>query len=165
MNNKAQTEGDLAVFIIIIFFIILIGFIVVKVFGGVNTGLQNQNIGTVPAQASSDANTGFCNGFNSGVVVAIVFLYIGLFITSRYVGSNPMFLFINIFLLVIALGLAALFGNVFDAATNNPNFVTERACMPAAVFVGNRLLEFAIGAVAIILIGLFAKPGGQSEIE
>lgn len=167
MNKLGQSEGDMTVFIIIIFFILLIGFIIVKVFGGINTGLQSQSntIGTAAATASSNANSGFCNGFNSAAVVAIVLLYIGLFITSRYIGVNPMFFFINLFLIIVALGLAAIFGNVFDTATNNANFVVERACMPAATYVGSRLLEFGIGALAIILIGLFAKPGGGSETE
>lgn len=159
--SKGQVEFDLIVYIAVIFTILLFAFIMVKISGNINSGLQGTTINADAKAASSAASNGIANGFNTGIVVAIAILYIGLFITTRQIGTNPMFFFINLFLLIIALGLCAVLGNAFDTATNNPNFVTERAAMPAVVFVGNHLLEFGIGAFAIIMIGLFAKPEGE----
>lgn len=162
MTKKGQSALDLVVFLVILFVIALLGIIVVKVWGGINTGLQakSSDIGTAAATASSDSNTGFQRGFDMSMSIAIGIMYIGLFITSRYIGTDPMWFFINIFLLIIALSLAAILGNVYDTATNNASFVTERAAMPGMVFIASHFLEFAIGAFAMILLGLFAKPSG-----
>lgn len=165
-NSKGQIAGDYVVALGIIFAILLIGFIFVKINGAINSGFQSQSssIGNNASQASSNANTGLQRGFNVGIIVAVAFSYMGLFITSRLIGTNPMFFFINLFFLIIVLGIAAILGNVFNEATNNDNFVTERAAMPAATFIGEHLLLFGIGAFAIIAIGYFSKPqeGGFS---
>jgi hypothetical protein len=165
MNRRGQSETDLVVVIIVLFIIALLAVVSVKLMGGINTGLQAQSgvIGASAATASSNANSGLASGFDQGMVIALGLLYIGLFISSRNIAVEPMWFFLNIFLLLIALTLAAIFGNAFDKATNNAQFVTERAAMPAMTFVAGHLLEFSIGALAIILIGLFAKPGGVTE--
>jgi hypothetical protein len=162
MFKRGQSESDLVVFIAVIFIVLIIGVVVVKSFGGINTGLQahSADIGVNAVTASTNAFVGFSAGFNAAAVIAIGIMYIGLFITSRYIGTEPMWFFINVFLLVLALGVAMLLANAWDAATNNPSFVTERASMPALVFIGNNLLLFGIGAAAVILVGLFAKPFG-----
>lgn len=165
MVKRGQAESDLVVFLAVIFIVAILGLVFVKGFGGINTGFQavNSTIGAPAAQASSQASSGFSAGFNAAMVVAIGIMYIGLFITSRQIGTEPMWFFINVFLLVLALGLAAILANAWDQGTNNPNFVVERAAMPAMVFIGNNLLLFGIGAFAIILIGLFAKPNTGSD--
>ena len=162
VGKKGSSETDLVVFLVVIFCVAIIGIVVVKTFGGVNTGLQSQSatIGATAATASGNAFTGFSDGFNAAMVVAIAIMYIGLFVTSRNIGTEPLWFFVNVFLLVIGLVLAALMANAWDAATNNPSFLTERAAMPAMVYIGNNLLLFGIGAVAVILVGLFAKPNG-----
>lgn len=162
MNKKGQSALDLVVFLVVLFVIAFLGIIVAKVWGGINTGLQakSSDIGAAAATASSDANTGFQRGFDMAMAIGIGLMYIGLFITSRYIGTDPMWFFINIIFLVLALSFAAILGNVYDTATNNATFVTERAAMPAMVFIASHMLEFAIGAFAMILLGLFAKPSG-----
>lgn len=167
MNTKGQSGYDLVIFIVVIFFIAMLGLIFVKMYGGINTGMQSQAavIGSTAATASDDANTGLTNGFDTALILAIGLMYIGLFISSRYIGTHPMWLFINVFFLVIALGLAAVLGNAYDLGSNNPQFVTERAAMPGATFIADNLLLFGIGALAMICIGLFAKPGGGEQQE
>lgn len=158
-NKRGQAVSDLTVFLVILFVIAILGYIVVKVFGGVDTGIQTSP--DIPAEAqlaSSDSYNGFSRGFDSAMVVALGIMYMGLFVTSRNIGTEPMWFVLNIFLLMTALVLALVLGNALDQGTNTTDFLTERAAMPGMVFVGNHFLEFAIGAAAIMMIGLFAKP-------
>lgn len=162
MNRRGQSESDLAIFAVIIFIIMILGVVVLKSWNGIDAGMQSKAsiIGSTAATASSDAATGFGGGFNGAVIVAIGIMYMGLFVSSRHISTHPALFFINVVLVVASLSLSAIFANVFDQGTNTANFVTERAAMPALVFVGNNLLYFGIGALAMILLGLFAKPGG-----
>jgi len=159
-GRRGQAVSDLSVFLIILFVIAVLAYIVVKVFGGVNDGFQG-NADIIPDDAetaSSDAYDGFSNGFNAAVVVALGVMYMGLFITSRKIGTEPIWFVINVFLLMAALILAVVLGNSLEQGFNTTEFVTERANMAALVYVGNHWLGFAIGAVAVIIVGLFAKP-------
>lgn len=156
MNKKGE---DIPTFVVVLFFIMIFALVLLKMWGGINTGFQaNANVPTLAKTATTDANTGFSNGFNDGIVVAIGILYMTLFITARLSSAEPMFFFINIVFLIIALIVAAVLGNVYEAGTNTNEFAVERAEVPAIVFVSQHILEFAIGAVAIILIGLYARP-------
>jgi hypothetical protein len=85
-------------------------------------------------------------------------MYMGLFITSRNIGTDPIWFVLNVLLIMVALVLAVVLGNTLEQGFNTTQFVTERASMPALVYVGSHWLGFAIGAVAVIMIGLFAKP-------
>lgn len=134
------------------------GVLISKVWGSINDGIQATNIDATSKAASSSAASTFPSGFDIAIVVALGLGYIGLFITTRNIQTNPMFFFINIFFLVLVLGFAAIFSNVFEA-TNTNDFAVTRAAMPGTVFVMGHLLEFAVLAVVIIIVGLFAKPG------
>lgn len=161
-RKKGQAVADLTVFLVILFVIAILAYVTVKVFGGVNDGLQNSDgVDALAATASDDSYNGFAQGFDSAMVVALGIMYIGLFITSRNIGTEPLWFALNIFLLLTALTLALVLGNALDAGTNTTDFLTERAAMPGMVYVGNHFLEFAIGAAAVMLIGLFAKPDGN----
>jgi hypothetical protein len=157
---RGQSGLDLVLFVVIIFVCLILGFVVLKMWNGINTGIQNNSaiVGNATAQGSADIGTGIAHGFNNGIVVGVFIIYIGLFITARYIGTEPMFFIVNICLLIFALAFAAVYANVFAGFTNSLEFVNETASLPAAVFIGEHLLLFGIGAFAIILIGLFAKP-------
>lgn len=160
--KKGQAVSDLAVFLIILFVIALIAFIVVKVFGGVNDGFSsNSNLISIQAEeAASDSYNGFSSGFDSAYVVALGIMYIGLFITSRKIGTEPFWFVLNLFLIIAALLLAVVLGEGLEQGFNTTDFVNERADMPSIVYVNDNWLGFAIGAAAITLMGLFAKPEG-----
>jgi hypothetical protein len=160
--SKGQAGLDIVTFIVIIFFLALLSLIAVKIWNGMNSNFQGNP--ALPAASQAAAATTATNlpaGLDVAIVVALGLLYIGLFVTTSRIGTDPMFFFINVCLIVVVLGMGAIFGNVYDQGTNTADFVVERASMPASVYIASHLLEFSIGAAAIILIGLFAKPGGS----
>lgn len=158
--RKGQAGLDIVTFMVIIFFLALLSLIAVKVWNGMNSNFQgNAALPAASQTAAAQTATNLPAGLDTAIVVAIAILYIGLFITTYRIGSDPMFFFINICLIIVVLGMAAIFGNAYDQGTNTADFVVERAQMPASVFITTHLLEFSIGAGAIVLIGLFSKGG------
>ena len=161
MNRRAQSSVDILTFIVIIFFIALLALIGTKIWNGINGQMQgNAALPAVSQTAAATTTSNLPAGLDVAMVVAVALLYIGLYITTIRIGTDPMFFFINVCLIVLVLGMAAILGNAFDQGTNSPDFSTERTSMPALTFIATHELEFAIGAAAIILIGLFTKPGG-----
>jgi len=158
---KGQAGLDMLTVIVVLFFLLLLGIIGVKVWNGMNAQFQgNSALPAASQTASATVTTNFPAGLDTAIIVSLGLLYIGLFITSQRIGTNPMFFFINVCLLVLVLGFTAILSNAYQSAVNIPQFATEVASMPASVFIGSHLLEFAIGGMAIALIGYFAKPGG-----
>lgn len=159
--NKGQAGLDVLSFVVILFFIAVLGLIAVKIWNGMDTTFQATD--ALPAEsktASSQAALNIPAGIDFGIVVGLGLLYIGLYITTRNIGTNPEFFFINVCLILLVLGFSAILANAFDG-TNISEFAIERASMPALVYIGSHLLEFSIGAIGIVLIGLFGKPGGS----
>lgn len=159
--KRGQSGTDLIIAVVVIFVVALIGILGSFLWGSIDSGFQSQLTGSANAQAlaaSTNTNTNMASGWNIALIVGLCVTYIGLFITTRYIETNPMFFFINVFVLLFCFIFAAILSNVFDTATNRTEFVVQRAAQPAAVFVMNNLLAFAIIAGVIILIGLFAKP-------
>lgn len=157
-SRKGQTGIDIVTFIVVMFFLILLGFLAVTIWLRIDNNIQvADGLPAVSKTASSVAADRIPAGVDFAIIVALGLLYMGLYITTKRIGSNPMFFFINVILIILVLGIAAIFGNVMEG-TNTAELVTERAAVPGLIFVANHLLEFAIGAMAIILIGLFSKP-------
>lgn len=159
--RRGQTGPDLLTVFLVLATIAFLGLLAAKVWSDFNT--QAQNIDSLPAAsktASASIATNLPAGLDIGIVVALGILSIGLFITSRFIGTHPVFFWFNVFLLLFVLGVGALTSNVFDQATNTASFVTERAAMPATVWIMGHLLEVGIAEMAIILLGYFAKPEG-----
>ncbi len=158
-NKRGQSATDLAIIVIVIFFIAFLGLIFAKIFDGINGGFQASNIDATSKASFATSTSNFISGWDIAIVVALGFAYMGLFFTTREIPVNPMYFFINLFFIVLALLFGAIMSNAFDM-TNTADFVTERAAMPATVFIMGHLLEFAVLAAVIIMIGLFAKPSG-----
>jgi hypothetical protein len=156
-HTKGQSALDLIVVVLVLFVIAFLGVLASKIWSSIDSGIQGTNIDATSKAASAGVATNMPSGFDIGIVVALGIAYIGLFITSRSIQTNPMFFFINVFFIMLALGFGAIMSNVFEA-TNTNDFALTRAAMPGTVFIMGHLLEFAILAVVIILIGLFAKP-------
>ena len=159
-SKLGQAGLDVLSFVVILFFISVLSLIAVKIWNGLDNTFQSTT--SLPAEsktASSTAASNIPEGLDFGIVVGLGLLYIGLYVTTRNIGTDPNFFFINVCLLILVLGFSAILSNTYEG-TNISEFTIERASMPASVYIGSHLLEFSIGAVAIVLIGLFAKPGG-----
>lgn len=162
--KRAQLGTDAILIVIVIFFLLaMLSFFAVKMFSAINTNVQATDAINAEAKAASaNVNTKMPTALDVGFLVGLGILAILLFITSSLIGTNPVWFFINVFIILLLIGGAAIFSNLFSEGTNNATFVNERASMPGMTFVMDNLLLVIIVFVAIGFIGYFAKPfGGQ----
>ncbi len=97
------------------------------------------------------------------------FLIVGVFgfvlVSALMFKSHPAFLFIGLIVLAVALILAVIYSNVYEAIAENPEFInTDSEFTIIGIFLDNLpiviLLLFV--AIAIILYGMSGRtPGGQ----
>lgn len=90
--------------------------------------------------------------------ITIVFLGIFVIISSFFIRSSPIFFFISVILLVIAILISAILSNTFESFTASPdinasasNFVTT------SWFMGNLPLVIAVIFMLAVIV-MFAKP-------
>jgi hypothetical protein len=162
MNNAGSATDVL--FIAAMATFLAIGFLVIHYVIGTVT----DNIVANPTVNSSSAAV---SAFNSMKTVSnrldyVIFalfigMSLGLIITGYFVYGYPVFMFFYIIVNMIAVGLAAVFSNVWEEFTTNPMLATSVSAFP---ITSNLMayLPYYTGIVGFIgIVVMFAKPGVQ----
>lgn len=159
--RKAQVSMDAVIIIILILFLLsFLGLMATKFFNVFNDNIQSSGLENEAKNASDRTADRLPTYLDTGFLFGAGLLAVLLFISSSLIGTNPVWFFVNVLAIILLIGGAALFSNLF-AYTNVSALATERAAMQGTVFIMDNLLGVVIGYVAVGLIGYFAKPFGQ----
>lgn len=160
-NRKGQV--DVLTVAIIIFVIGILAMLSFKFLGGINTayqadvGLSNSTKNVVGTYTAN-----YATAMDQGILIAVGICFMLTLILAYRIDTNPGYFFITLFILLILLGITAIFGQVFDQGTNTNDFATERAAMPGLVFVASNIFGISLAMFVLISIVIYAKVTGNS---
>lgn len=163
MNKKGDVLDILS--LIIIVFIICFGFFVISfsipyITNGLsNAGLNNTEQGTNAINVLYDFGT---NTIQKGVLWLFIGLCIGTLISAFYSDTHPVWLFLYIAFLIIAVILAGYLANAYETATNLDVFggwqqITLTTIMQHSVIV---FISVAILSWIIMFVKFVSGNGG-----
>lgn len=158
LNKDKRGIADVLTVAIVLFVIAFLGIITYKIISGMNTEFQaSTNINNESKAAYGTFTDNYADSFDEGIVLALSFAYIITLIFAYRVNTDPGYFFISLFVLIILIGITAVFGQIYELGTNNPDFVNERAAMPYLNYVLTHTFVLSIVAGILMFIVLFSK--------
>lgn len=168
LNHKKGDVTEGLTFVVIIFFLavslLVSGFVITKIKLAVeDTALSNST-------SAPDIIDGLDNLSTTGVQRAFVFLFafliVAMMMTAFLVRVHPAWLFLYVIFMAISVILAVLVSNTYSALINTEALRDYAATQTQITWVMTHSVKIVIGAVALSLIILFAKPpaGGVSQV-
>lgn len=157
LNKDKKGIADVLTIAIVLFVIAFLGIITYKIVGGINVEVQASTVNNESKAAYNNFSDNYADSFDEGMILALSFAYIITLIFAYRVNTDPGYFFISLFVLIILIGITAVFGQIYELGTNNPDFVNERAAMPYLNFVASHSFVLSIAAGALLFIVLFSK--------
>jgi len=143
-------------------FLLILGYIGVTIAQEVKTQINSTN---------DDINNAFNTTINVSSVTLPALWYIlfaglllGLFITSWFMNTHPIFIPIFIVLLAVAVIVGIAMSNAYEELSAVSTFSTAYSQQGAIGFLMGNLPYVALIVGLISLLITFAKPGGQSVV-
>jgi len=169
MKNKKGDILDIMVLLITLTVfsigLFIFAYVVPEITGGLSDAGMNNS-----AEGISAINTLYTfgvDGMQKGFFILFCGLIIGIMISSYFIKTHPIFLFLYIILLGISIILAVYLGNMYETFTNNPIFADRLADQTIINIVMNNIVQVILGVGALSLIIIFSKfafgysePGG-----
>lgn len=159
LQRKKGDPTDVIVFIIIIFFLavtFLIGiFVNTKIKGVIDNTVLNNS--TAYSQISSSFDTVNKTTIQSGFVLAFGLLIIFIFISSFLIRTYPVFIFIYIISLVLAVLLGVYLANSYEQIIANPLLAEAVANSPMITWIMQHSVKIIIAVGALSMIIIFGK--------
>lgn len=159
MNRKGSVE-DIILIAIICLFVAIIGIVVIKFMGMMNTQIQAKtDVPQVAKDVSSAVTARLPKWLDSAFIFIYVMLIIVAFVFAMLVDTNPVFLvitFIYTFFLVI---ISKICGSIWTALIADATLAADAASLPIISFMMPRLHIFSFVAAISILIIMVSKRG------
>lgn len=166
MQNRKGDVSDGIVLIFILFFL-AVSFIAV----GLATGKFRDIVANTALNESAAApdiigalDTLTTRSIDRAFAFLFAFLIIGMMMTAFMVRVNPAWIFLYIIFTAIAILLATLLANAYNMMISNPTLAAVAAQQTMTVWVMHHAVKVLVGAVALSMIILFAKPPQRSDI-
>lgn len=163
-NKNAQTGLEQVFYVIAyMMFAGLLFFVIYYVWGqvspAINGALLNSTNYTDPYNTYQDSfnitkqseqTTGGIGLFNSMSILILLGLIIMTLVSAFFIQSHPVFFFISLIVLGVAVMLAVVYSNVYQTITEDTNFGSTASSFP----VTNLLMQYLPFLIAIIVIAL-----------
>lgn len=162
LNNK---RGDLTGLIYLIvqiaalaIFLLIVGYVAPQI----ATNLKTQIGSSASVNNSLDTVVNIpANTFNTIWIIVFGIMCLGLFVTSFFIETHPVFVPIFIFLLILTIFIAIPISNAYETLSANATLSTASAQQQLIYFIMTNLpfVAFIIGLISLIIT--FAKPSGS----
>jgi hypothetical protein len=156
-NKKGQIQQ--IVYLMVLIFSVILTILVAKyIMVQFNQGLEDEGLHTTESrEALVQMDTAFPT-LDNAILGVIIFLSIGLIITSFFIPTHPIFLFINIIGIFFLCFLGMVLSNLYaDIITNSDELASVYSSFPKLNFVMNQLPWIAAILVFIVTIVQFIK--------
>lgn len=127
-----------------------------KIFGEINTGLQDSDMTTESKEIAQTGYTKLNNIYDNMFLAVFVGLWLGVLLTSFMLDTHPAMFFVFIFLLIIFLVVAASLANVYMGMAEETTFATVNAGWTFIPFIMQNFVKviMMVGfSVAVVLYG------------
>ena len=158
-SNKRGELTDIFIFVITLFILgvgmFILAFVTPQIIGGLKiAGLNSTSTLNTAIDNTDDIMSGT---INNGFMMLFVGMLMSIIITSFLVRTHPIFLFLYIFFLAIAIVLAVYLGNAYYDLQNNPIFASYLADAGYINIVLNYVVEITLATGLLSIIVIFSK--------
>lgn len=164
MLNKKGDVTDGIIILIIIFFLVIsfivVGFITGKFKHIVQDTVLNQS--QVAESVVGGLDNISHNLIDKGFIMIFGFLVLGTMVSSFLVRVHPGFVFLYIIFAGFTVFIAIFLTNAYEKFASVDLLAEVVAEQPMSAWVMQHAVKVMIGVMAISMIILFAKPGGDS---
>lgn len=158
MNKKGElTDGF--IFIITLFILAIGLFVIIFIIPQITSGLKTAGLNNSVEGASAINSLEFDipSIVNNGFLMIFLGLVLSTMITSFFVRTHPIFLFLYIFFLAITLFVGIYVGNAFYQFEQSPIFASALNTATYIHVIMNNLVEITLAVGALSMIIVFAK--------
>ncbi len=167
LKNKKADATDTILILVIVFFL-AISFVVVlfvndKFIEIISTTALNES---AAAPAILDGLTRMSTvTIQRGFVLFFTFLVIGIIASSFLVRVHPVFIFIYIITLSVAIFTAVFLSNAYQLVVDNPAFSTVATNATMITYIMQNLVRIILGVGAFSMVVVFAKVVGKDSMS
>ena len=161
MNKRGDLTGVIYLIVMIAafaIFLLIVGYIVPQI-----TDPLMEKIGTTEAINNSLSTSSNITEHTLPTIWLVVFggLILGLFITSFFIRTHPIFVPVFVILLIIAIAISVPLSNAYQSLSEDAILSTASSQQQMIYFVIAHLpfFTFIIGLLSLLIT--FAKPGGN----
>ena len=154
LNLKKGNLLDWFYIIPIVFLIVLVCVVSLHITNKVDaTGIFEDN-------ADADANIQQSKAtillFDNLIMFIVIGLSIFVLVSSYFVWNHPVFFFVGVILLAVAITLAALFANSYEQVTNNESLADDAANFVKMNFMMDRFPIYILfmGLMTLVVMGV-----------
>jgi len=161
MNKRGNIVYDIAVFMIILFVVLLSLYVVHNVWSSIDEDLfsdPDMQAGTV--NETYTAVAGFQNSLQYIYIFMFIAMVIYLIIAAQYIQTHPGFFIIGIFGLIILIIFGGYFANVVNEFNEDPAFAEQKDAFSLGSYIGLYLPLFVLIIGGLVFIFLYAKFAG-----
>ena len=162
MLRKKGDPTDMILLLVMVFFLVVSFAVALYANGKVHEIISTTVLNESAAYSSIDSAFTTINEFTvqRGFLLFFGILIIGILVSSFMVRVHPVFLFIYIITLIVAIFVAIYLGNAYELVVSNGQLATiaENYAMMTWVMEHITLTLLGVGALSMIII--FGKVGG-----
>lgn len=111
----------------------------------------------VVQQSLQGSTSSWARGWDIAIMAGLGFLIIGTMITSWMIGTNPMWFWITLIILVFFLLAIVALHNLGNALLDDEQMMLVVEQMPGTAFIVRNILYISVAGAAMVMFSLFAK--------
>jgi len=162
MLKRKGDPTDMILLLVMVFFLVISFVIALYANGKVHEVISTTVLNQSDAYSSIDAAFTTVNEFTvqRGFLLFFGILIIGILVSSFMIRVHPVFMFIYIITLIVAIFVAMYLGNAYELVVSNGQLATiaDNYAMMTWVMEHITLILLGVGALSMIII--FGKIGG-----
>jgi len=162
LRNKRGNPAEITLFLIVIFFLAIAMVVALYANTKIQSIISTTALNQSAAYGSINDSFNYVNSFvvQRGFVLFFTILCIGILVSSFLVRAHPVFLFIYIFTLGIAILVSMYLANTYESVVTNPEFAAIATNYTMITFVMQHIAKILLAVGALSFIILFGKSGG-----
>lgn len=159
IESKKGDVTDMLIFLIIAFIMAIGIFVLVFTTNEISDGLRSGGLNnTVEGGDAIDELQEFGNTtLQAGFFLLFVGLIISTLITSFFIRTHPLFMFLYIFVLGLTVFIGTYLSNAYETMINSPIFANELASQTLITLVMENMITILVAVGALSMIIVFSK--------
>lgn len=172
LNRKKGDASDIITFLVIVFFLAISFLVVAFANGKISDMIKTTDLNStsVATNAANQIDTITSATLHRTFVFIVSMLIIGIMVSSFMVDVHPIFLFIYIFILAVAIFVAVPLANTYERLLNVEALSSIAAQQTMTNWIMEHLVKIILGVGGLSMIILFGKlrsgkgsTGGMSD--
>lgn len=157
-NRSGNAVLDSIVFVTLILAFAILIIVVFTLISSINTDIQSDSeVQNITKEVMNDTTAKFPTWFDNGFVFMVIAVWIAVILLSFIIDSNPVYIIVSVFLLMIVFIVGAMASNIYEDVATDSEFSAAAAQFPKINFIMDYFLIYTIIIGFTIIIALYGK--------